>query len=185
MSDHHTFDPAAADKLEDVERYKYVSRDELVGALAAAPDAAVVDLGSGTGFYTRDVAASVGTVHAVDVQEEMHDAFAGVGVPADVDQVTARVSDMPFADDRLDGAYSTMTFHEFVGEEALAEVRRVLAPGARFAVFDWSAEGSGERGPPLSARYGPADAAETIADAGFDVVRSGGRPETFVVVATA
>ncbi|MFB6070284.1 MAG: class I SAM-dependent methyltransferase [Halanaeroarchaeum sp.] len=182
---HHTFDPEAAAKLEDVDRYRYLSRDELVGGLAVDESDAVVDLGSGTGFYTRDVAQYAGTVHAVDVQSEMHEHFRAVGRPDNVDLVTAGVADLPLADDAVDGAYSTMTFHEFVSGDSLAEVRRVLRSGARFVVVDWSATGDGERGPPLEARVGPDGAASYLDGAGFDVHRSDDRPETFYVLASA
>lgn len=182
---HHTFDPASAAKLEDVGRYRFCSREELIEAIDPAPDAEVVDLGSGTGFYTRDVAGFVGQVHAIDVQPAMHEHFRTAGVPENVVQVTAEVADIPLDDATVDAAYSTMTFHEFATDDALAEVRRVLRPAGRFVVVDWSAEGIGEDGPPLEARYGPDGAASAIEAAGFDVARAEGRPETFLVVATA
>lgn len=185
MDEHHTFDPAAADKLEDVIRYRYLSRDELVGALDPTDDDDVIDLGSGTGFYTRDVAPYVGTLRAVDLQSDMHEHFRSVGIPENVEVVTAGVADMPFDDSSLDAAYSTMTFHEIVSDESLAEIRRVLRPGARFVVVDWSKEGEEERGPPREARYGPEEAAHRLAEAGFDVENWSGRPETFLVTATA
>lgn len=181
---HHTFDPESAEKLEEDVRYRYLSRDELVDALEPDPDDEVVDLGSGTGFYTRDVAPYVGTVRALDLQPEMHEHFRDAGLPDNVTQVTAGVEDMPFDDSSLDAAYATMTFHEFVSDDALAEVARVLRPGARLVVVDWSAEGEGERGPPLEARYGPQEAAAELEAGGFAVERVRGRPETFFVTAT-
>lgn len=182
---HHRFDPEAAEKLEDSNRYRYLSRDELVAALDLEGDEAVVDLGSGTGFYTRDVAPFAGTVRAVDVQPAMHDHFREAGVPDNVDVVTAGVSDMPFATGSLDAAFATMTFHEFEHEVALPEIARVLRSGARLVVADWSSEGRGERGPPLDARFDHREAAETLESGGFDVESSVGRPETFLVVASA
>ncbi|UWG47672.1 SAM-dependent methyltransferase [Halanaeroarchaeum sp. HSR-CO] len=183
MDEQHTFDADAAESLEEVVRYRYLSRDELVGALNPTGDEDVVDLGSGTGFYTRDVAPYVGTVRAVDLQPEMHEHFRAEGVPDNVEVVSAGIAEMPFGDSTFDAAYSTMTFHEIVSEASLAAVRRVLRPGARFVVVDWSAEGEGERGPPLTARYGPEQAAQRIEDAGFEVKNWSGRPETFLVVA--
>ncbi|NHN61243.1 MULTISPECIES: class I SAM-dependent methyltransferase [Halorussus] len=114
----HTFDPASADRLEDESRYRYCSREELVAALdlGNARDATVADLGSGTGFYTDDVAPFAGEVRAVDVQPEMHDLYREKGVPGNVDPVTADIGDLPFADGELDAAFSTMTFHEFAGD---------------------------------------------------------------------
>ncbi len=178
----HTFDPERADKLEDPGRFRYCSREELVAALAPGADGTVADLGSGTGFFTDEVAPYVGTLYAVDLQAEMHDLYREKGVPESVEFVTSDVGDLPFADDELDAAFSTMTYHEFATPESLAEVARVIRPGGRFVAVDWSADGEGESGPPRSERYGLEDAVEGLESVGFEVVRADDRPETFLVV---
>ncbi|WP_435101596.1 class I SAM-dependent methyltransferase [Halarchaeum sp. P4] len=182
---HHTFDAAHADRLEDAaRRYRYCSREELLGALALHGTESVADLGSGTGFYTDDVAPDAAHVHAVDVQEAMHDYYRAKGHPENVALTTADVADLPFADDAIDAAYATMTFHEFASAESLADVARVCRDGATFVVVDWSAAGDGEDGPPLTERYDADDAATMLSDSGFDVERADERVETFVAVAT-
>lgn len=180
----HTFPVERADDLEDVTRFRYVSREELVGHLGAGPDATVADLGSGTGFYTDELAPYVGTVVGVDVQPSMGAYYRSKGLPGNVRLVTAAVEALPFPDDRLDGAVSTMTFHEFASEETLREVRRTLAPDARFVVADWSAEGDGERGPPLDERFTVDEAVTQCERAGFAVPFAQRRPETILLVAT-
>ena len=187
----HTFDPESADKLEDDARYRYLSREELVAALSLDADGseAVADFGSGTGFYTDDVAPFAGEVRAVDLQEEMHELYREKGVPENVSLVTADVGDLPFGDGELDAAFSTMTFHEFAGSGgdgesgAEVEIARVLRDGGRFVVGDWSANGEGERGPPVAERYDRDEAVELLEAAGFEVVRADERPETFLLVA--
>lgn len=181
----HTFDPDGADKLEDPARFRYCSREELLAPLDLGPDVRLADLGSGTGFYTREVAAFVGRVDAVDVQPEMHDLFRDHGLPDNVSPVTADVADLPFADGALDGAFSTNTFHEFATEDALGEVRRVLAVDAPLVVADWSASGRGADGPPVDERFDAADAREMLAAAGFADVESTDRVETLFAVALA
>ena len=181
----HTFDASRADSLERPERrYRFLSAEELVGALGLDGDEAVADLGSGTGFFTDDVAPHAGRVHAVDVQDAMHDYYREKGVPETVDLVTSGIADLPFADAALDAAFSTMTYHEFAGEDALAEVARVLAPGGRLVVADWGASGSGETGPPVDERFDAATAADALRDHGFGVDRVAVRSETFVLEAT-
>jgi len=180
---HHTFDSEQASALERAERYRYLSREELLSLLAPGAGDVVADFGSGTGFYTDDVAPYVDTLYAVDLQEEMHDVYRAKEVPENVDLVTADVSDLPFEDDALDAALSTMTFHEFASEESLAEGRRVLAPGGRIVVVDWGAGGEGESGPPTDHRYDVGEAASMFVDAGFSIERAESRRETFVVVA--
>ncbi|MFB6188550.1 MAG: class I SAM-dependent methyltransferase, partial [Halapricum sp.] len=133
----HTFDSDRAANLEDPSRFEYVSVDELLALFEPTPDSTVADLGSGTGFYTDEIAPYAGQVHAVDVQAVMHDHYREKGVPENVDLVTAEVADLPFDDDALSGAVSTMTYHEFASDAALAELARVCRSGARVGVADW------------------------------------------------
>lgn len=179
----HTYPIERAPELEDPSRYRYCSREELVGMLALSGDETVVDLGSGTGFYTNDVAPFAKRVYGVDLQEEMHDIYREKGVPENVRLVTADVSDLPFADGECDGAVTTMTYHEFYSEAALAEVRRVLHPEGRFVIVDWSRAGGGEDGPSTDERYDLETTREQLSDAGFTVEEGTERPETFVLVA--
>ena len=181
----HTFDADGAEKLEDAEwRYRFLSAEELLWALSLGTEDAVADLGSGTGFYTDDAAPRADAVYAIDVQPAMHEFYEKKGVPANVELVTAGIDDLPFGDGSIDAAFSTMTFHEFASDAALAEVRRVLASIGRFVVADWSADGSGEHGPPLDERYDADEAANALRDHGFGIEREFTRPETFLLVAT-
>ncbi|WP_435064772.1 class I SAM-dependent methyltransferase [Halobaculum sp. EA56] len=179
----HTYDVERADALEDPDRFRYCSAEELLAALAVPGDAVVADLGSGTGFYTDVVAPHVGTCYAVDVQPEMHDLYREKGVPETVETVTAGVEDLPFGDGALDAALSTMTYHEYAGEAALSELARVVRPGGRVVTVDWSRHGPGEAGPPRDERFVVGDAATAFGDAGFVVERAESRRETFLCVA--
>lgn len=179
----HTYPVERASGLEDPSRYRYLSREELLSALDPAGDEQVVDLGSGTGFYTDDVAPFAGCVHAVDLQAEMHELYREKGVPANVTLVTADVADLPLPDGACDVAMTTMTYHEFQSPDALAEIRRVLRSGGRFVVADWSAAGTGEDGPPTDERYDLATARDQLRTAGFSIERADERPETFLLVA--
>ena len=179
----HTFDADRAPTLNDPARFERCSVEELFGALAVDERATVADLGSGTGLYTSRLAAGVGQVYAVDVQAVMHGHYREAGVPSNVELVAADIGNLPFADDALDGAVSTFTFHEFASADALAECRRVLAPGTRLALVDWSAAGTGEGGPPTDERYDATDATRLLTDAGFAVPTSTERRDTFAVTA--
>jgi ubiquinone/menaquinone biosynthesis C-methylase UbiE len=181
---YHTFDAARADRLEETAwRYRFLSAEELLWALSPSPEHTIADLGSGTGFYTDDVASHAGTVYAVDVQEAMHEYYREKGVPTNVELVTTGIEELPFDEGRLDAAFSTMTYHEFASDDALAEIGRVLKPGGRLAVVDWTATGTGENGPPLDERYTADAAATALRDHGFAIEHEAARPETFLLVA--
>jgi len=176
----HTFDPGRAEELDDPTRYQYVSVDELLALFDAGPDDVVADLGSGTGFYTDSVAAAVGTVYAVDVQGQLHEFYREKGLPDNVTPVTADVATLPIGES-LDAVVSTMTFHEFATPAAMDAVVDALGPDGRVGVADWTREGTGEAGPPLSERYSAADAVEFCEAAGIEVDRAEDRRETFVL----
>ncbi|MDQ2052863.1 class I SAM-dependent methyltransferase [Natronolimnohabitans sp. A-GB9] len=179
----HTFPTDRADALEDPSRYRFCSREELVEMLALESDDVVADLGSGTGFYSREVAPFVETLYAVDVQEEMHERHREEGVSESVELVAAGVGSLPFADDELDAAFSIMTHHEYADDETMAELARVIRPGGRLVTVDWSATGSGEDGPSVDERFGPDDVTNHLEAADFTVERVHDRPETLAVVA--
>jgi ubiquinone/menaquinone biosynthesis C-methylase UbiE len=182
---YHTFDADAADRLEDAGRYRFCSREELLGHLDLDWRATVGDIGSGTGFFTDDVAPLVGRIYAVDVQRAMHDYYRSKGVPENVELLTGTADAIPLADDSLDGALSTMTFHEFATGESVAELRRIIRKNGPLVVVDWSAAGSGDHGPPLEERYDMLEAMELLETAGFEISCAHERVDTFLAVVTA
>ncbi|MFD1635240.1 class I SAM-dependent methyltransferase (plasmid) [Haloplanus ruber] len=180
---YHTFDAAKAKKLEDAAtRYRYISREELLWALDPTASETVADLGSGTGFYTDTVAPHVDQVYAVDIQEDMHDYYRKKGVPKNTELVTSGVDNLPFKSGELDKAVSTMTYHEFASAQALSELARALASDGRLVIGDWSADGTGEDGPPLEERFTTDEVTSALRDAGFEIDFRATRPETFLLV---
>jgi ubiquinone/menaquinone biosynthesis C-methylase UbiE len=176
----HTFDADRAESLEADDRYRWCSAEELRAQVAPHSEAQLADLGSGTGFYTDTVAPQAGHVYAVDIQPEMHAVYEQKGLPENVSPVRAPVEDLPFEDDALDGAFSTMTYHEFSGADAMAELARVIRPGGRLVTVDWSANGEGAAGPPLDERHGLDHHVSELQAAGFTVAHAVTRTETFV-----
>jgi ubiquinone/menaquinone biosynthesis C-methylase UbiE len=185
MDGFHTFPVERADDLEDASRFRFCSREELLGHLDVDPDDTLLDLGSGTGFYTDELAPFVERVVALDVQQAMGVRYREKGHAGHVHPVTGAVESLPLADGSVNVAVSTMTFHEFASERTLGEVARVLDSGGRFVSVDWSADGRGADGPPVDERYSAAEAVELCEAAGMAVSLWQVRPETFVVVAVA
>ena len=209
MSGFHTFPTERADVLEDPSRYRFCSREELLSMLGLVgvrgpdgdmdSDAVVADLGSGTGFFTDDVAPFTATCYAVDLQAEMHAYYREKGLPENVECVTSGIDSLPFPDDHLDAAYSTMTHHEYADptvrdvdgdrgldefeDAALTELARVIRPDGRLAIVDWSGDGEGDAGPDRAERFSLANVTDGLESTGFEIEMAVNRPDTLAVVA--
>jgi arsenite methyltransferase len=111
--------------------------------LALQPGERVLDVGSGPGFLTTEMALEVGRegrVHGVDPSESMLGlARRRERAPqaAAVELHVADALELPFADASLDAVVSTQVL-EYVDDvpAALAEARRVLRAGGRLLVLD-------------------------------------------------
>lgn len=173
------------ERLEDPRQYRYLSAEELRTFLDPGPGWVVADLGSGTGFFTNELAPVVERLYAIDVRGAMHEVYRSKGLPATVVPVTADVGALPLADDSLDGAVSIRTFHHGVAD-ALDEVARALRPTGRLFVIDWSATGAGdrERGRHPEDYFDLSTAQARLLEAGFEIQAARERRETFVVVAS-
>ena len=106
------------------------------------PEGSYLDLCAGT----LDVAAALvstagfnGSVLAADFAEPMLRSGRGKG-PADrIDPVVADALALPMANARCDGAIVAFGIRNVAGlDDALREVARVLSPGARFVILEFS-----------------------------------------------
>ncbi len=104
------------------------------------PDMSLLDVGSGPGTITADLAGRVARVTASEVTEQALElARAGIeaGGAGNVDFAVADAHDLPFADDSFDVVHAHQVL-QHVGDpvQALREMRRVTRPGGIVAVRD-------------------------------------------------
>jgi len=175
----HTFDADKAERLERPEaRYRWVSAEEIIGALTAEradrAAATVADLGAAPASTPTMLHLTSRPSTASTCRPRCTRSTAK-GVPENVDLVESDVAVLPFDDGDLDAAFSTMTYHEFASDDAIAELARVILSDGRLALFDWSAAGDGDHGPPADERFAANDAVEALEAAGFDVISASER----------
>jgi len=156
--------------------------DLIAERLALPTDAAVVDLGAGTGKVARSAAARGWHVTAVDPGEPMLEVLRRVSAAEQLEVATVRASaeatGLPSRS--FDAALAGEAYHWFDARVALAEMARIVRPGGGIAFFwnsveeDHSPLVAAER--ELVARYGID---------GSDVRKPGPLPETRAAIRAA
>ena len=133
--------------LEREEREREERTDVLVAALELKPGMVVADIGAGTGFLARRMAAAVGTsgkVLAVDVQPEMVRMLQKLAQREGLAQVQPSLGaedDVRLPADSVDLAIMVDVYHELAWpREVLASILRAMKPGGRVVFVEYRAE---------------------------------------------
>ena len=91
----------------------------------------VVDLGAGTGIFSRELAARGHPVKAVEPDAKMRRRLE-LSSPG-VEALAGSAEAIPCGDESVDAVVAAQSFHWFDNDVALAEIARVLVPGGLFA----------------------------------------------------
>jgi SAM-dependent methyltransferase len=117
---------------DEYERTRPSYPPALLDPLPLDADAAVLDLGAGTGKLTRVLAERYRDVTAVEPLANMRAMLERVvpGVPV----LPGSAERIPLDDGSVDGVFAAQAFHWFDKLLALPEIARVLRPGGVFAI---------------------------------------------------
>lgn len=185
----HKFDPAKAGKLDDPERQRILPNERVVELLELHGSETVLDYGAGSGVLTVPVAQALpaGIVHAVDENTEMlrllrERVERTYSYSVRPQLIENNLVDM--ANNCVDRVLAVNLLHEVIGEGALAEIRRLLKSDGFLLVIDWRSDLEREMGPPSDVSLTPAEGAEMLREAGFEVtsVEDGSFPYHFVLI---
>ncbi|ERE16325.1 class I SAM-dependent methyltransferase [Pseudogulbenkiania ferrooxidans] len=107
--------------------------DWLRRELGLRPDSAALDLGAGTGKFTRLLATVAGEAAAVEPVDEMR-AQLQARLPG-LRALKGSAEEIPLPDASMDVVACAQAFHWFANEEALREIHRVLKPGGSLGLI--------------------------------------------------
>lgn len=132
----------AAFEEEDREDWQMTAR--IMDALALEPGMTVADVGAGTGYFSRHLAARVapqGRVLAVDIIPEflveLEQRAAAVGID-NIETVRGELDDPNLPAESVDLIFLGDAYHHFGEPEAMVQrMREALRPGGRMAIVDW------------------------------------------------
>jgi len=163
--------------FDDPARDAWQKPHEVIEALALAPDAAVADIGSGTGYFAVRLAHFVpkGRVYGVDTEPDMVKYLAERAKReglTNLESVAGRPGD-PRLPAKVDLVLLVDVYHHIDKREAyFSKLRGSLKPGARLAIIDFRLDSPD--GPPRSARIAPAQVKAELARAGYAAVNEHG-----------
>lgn len=117
-------------------------RERIVELAAPAAGEVAVDVGAGTGLLSLELASRGLEVWAIDISPSMCEYLRSKAASAEADRLRIGVgsaASLPLMDGVADLVVSNYCFHHLPDEgkrRALAEARRVLAPGGRLVFGD-------------------------------------------------
>ena len=168
----HSFSGAEhwARVFDDPERDAWQKPHQVIETLALPPDAAVADIGSGTGYFAVRLAHFVprGRVYAVDIEPDMVKYLAERARREGLDNLSA-IAGAP--DDarlaqKVDLVLLVNTYlHIALREAYFRRLARSLKAGGRVAIIDFNAQSA--VGPPPAVRIAPARVASEMSAAGY------------------
>jgi len=168
----HSFGDAEkwAHVFDDPERDAWQKPHAVIEALALKPDAAVADLGAGTGYFAARLANMLpkGVVYAVDLEPDMVK-YLGERAKreglANLKPVQAQAGDARLPA-KVDLVLLVDVYHHIEARERyFRALAASLHPGARVAVIDFRLDSP--EGPPKAARIAPEQVKAELARAGY------------------
>ena len=130
----------------------------IVRRVGVGPGEEVLDVACGTGNAAIRAAEAGGRVVGLDLAPELFDAARARAAEAgvDVDWVEGDAEALPYPDERFDVVLSTFGCPWVPRHEQTArEIARVLRPGGRFGLTNWTPEGAGGEFFTITGAYAP------------------------------
>lgn len=143
----HVMGHQGADWLERPEREQEEKPAILIESLELKPGMVVADIGAGSGYFSWRMAKEIGpdgTVHAVDIQQEMLDLLRKKMSERGLNNVKptlGKIDDVQLPESSVDLVLMVDVYHEFSHPyEMMESICRALKPGGRVVFVEYRAE---------------------------------------------
>jgi ubiquinone/menaquinone biosynthesis C-methylase UbiE len=137
----HKFPAENWQRLESDERRKLIPPEPTLRRFGLRDGMTFVDIGAGTGFFSREAARIVGEggkIIAAEMSETMIDQMKSIGVPTNAQVIRSEEYAIPIED-----SISDMTWIAFVTHETpdvprfIREATRITKKGGKIVIVDW------------------------------------------------
>lgn len=163
----HKFSPDNALRLERPERYALIPPDATLKQLGLGPGMTMIDIGAGTGYFTRAASAIVGPagkVYAADMSSDMLAHLHQGGLPGNVETIHSEEYIIPLPDATADLSLLAFVVHETPDiMRFVREATRITKPSGVVAIIEWKKQ-TEELGPPQEERLDQQDLLTLLAD---------------------
>jgi cyclopropane fatty-acyl-phospholipid synthase-like methyltransferase len=170
----HRFDDPArfSASFDDPKRDAWQMPDRVIAALSLGPDAAVADIGAGTGYFATRLARAVprGMVYAVDIEPNMVAHLKARAASAQLSNLTPVLASAtsPNLPAPVDVMLVVNTYHHIADRPAyFRALRASLTSGGRIAIVDFRKDAPD--GPPAHFRLTPEQIEKEMSEAGYSV----------------
>ena len=174
-------DPSVAKYVQLFEgesREIFAFRKEIVKAMEIEPGMAVLDVGAGTGLFSRMISPLVGrdgTVYAVDIAKSFVEHISKMAKAEGIRNIKASTCSersVGLPENSIDLAFICDTYHHFEYPfDTMASIYKALRPGGRVMIVDFERVVGISREWTLNhVRCGKGTVTDEMADSGFDLV---------------
>ena len=153
----HRFSPENWQRLENASRYELLPPEKILRGFGLKKGMSFVDVGAGTGFFSRAAAQIVGEsgkVFALDVSQQMIETLQELGVTEQVKVFRSKEYEIPLQDSVADMTWLAFVTHENPDVPRLVrEAARITTEGGKIVIVEWKKQDE-EMGPPMHERLG-------------------------------